>query len=438
MELKPMIREELIFAATCEISGLVRGKAFPARELPIRLVRGLGWTPTNIMISPLGPIWDTPFGTAGDLMLLPDPATEVRVDFEDGSAPEHFMLSDLRHTDGAVWECCPREFLRRAVAALAEQGLQIRAAFEQEFVYTGAEPFSSSAYSLRAFREQGSFGSMLLAALRTAGLKPESFLAEYGPRQFEVTVAPADALTAANHAVIVRELARAAAYRLGHRAIFAPMLEPEGTGNGVHIHLSLRDNEGRPATYEARRPYNLSAAASGFFAGIIEHLPALCAITAPSPVSYLRLKPNRWAPTQADIAIQDRAASVRVCPVFRPADDDAVAEQFNVEFRPADGAASPYIALAAIIFAGAEGLRRELELPIDVTRSRDNLLQTRNPVPLPGSLTEAIEHLQGSHSAREWFGPTHFEAYVRAKRAEATNTKDLDPVALCDRYAAVY
>lgn len=158
-----MLREELIFAATCDISGHVRGKAFPARELPSRLVRGLGWTPTNIMISPLGAIWDSPFGTTGDLMLLPDPATEVRVDFEDGSAPEHFMLGDLRRTDGEPWECCPREFLRRAIAALASEDYQLQAAFEHEFVYTGVEPFAASPYSLAAFRRQASFGAMLTA-----------------------------------------------------------------------------------------------------------------------------------------------------------------------------------------------------------------------------------------------------------------------------------
>ena len=324
-----MLSEELIFAATCDISGHVRGKAFPARDLPTRLLRGLGWTPTNIMISPLGPIWATPFGTVGDLMLLPDPSTEVRVDFADGSAVEHFILGDLRHTDGTAWECCPREFLRRAIAALGEEGYQLHTAFEQEFVYNGADAFAASPYSLGAFRQQGHFGAMLAGALRAAGLTPETFLAEYGQCQFEVTVAPADALAAADHAIITRELARAAAFRLGHRAIFSPMIDPGGTGNGVHIHMSLRGKDGEPITHEAGRPYNLSSPAVHFFAGILGHLPALCAVTAPSPVSYLRLTPNRWAPTQADIAVQDRAVSLRVCPAFGATGDESIRAQLT-------------------------------------------------------------------------------------------------------------
>ena len=111
-----MIREELVFVATCDISGHVRGKGFPLRELPARLKKGIGWTGSNLMMSPAGPIWDTPFGTAGDLMIVPDPSAEVRVDFADGGAIEHFFLGDIRTTDGKPWECCPRDFLRRAVA----------------------------------------------------------------------------------------------------------------------------------------------------------------------------------------------------------------------------------------------------------------------------------------------------------------------------------
>src|SRR6266481_6003544 len=129
-----MIGEELIFVATCDIAGLARGKGFPTRELPLRLVKGVGWTGSNLMMSPFGPIWDTPFGTAGDFMIVPDPAAEVRVDFADGSAIEHFFLGDIRNTDSSAWECCPRDFLRRAVRQLEEAAsLRLIDAFEQEF-----------------------------------------------------------------------------------------------------------------------------------------------------------------------------------------------------------------------------------------------------------------------------------------------------------------
>ncbi len=321
-----MLREELVFVGTCDIAGHVRGKGFPAREVEARRQKGIGWTHSNLMQTAFGPILDTPFGTAGDLMIVPDPAAEVRVDFADGSAPEHFFLGDIRNTDGTPWECCPREFLRRAVAALdAVSGLRLIAAFEQEFVYTGNQQRDGDAYSLNAFRRQGTFGETFLAAMRAAGVMPDTFLAEYGVRQFEVTVAPALALTAADHAVITREMARAAAHRLGHRASFSPMPEASGVGNGVHIHMSLQDASGAPVTYAAGGPMGLGLAAQQFCAGVLHHLPAICAITAPSPVSYLRLTPNRWAPTMIDIVRQDRGAAMRVCPVFAAADDADIA-----------------------------------------------------------------------------------------------------------------
>jgi glutamine synthetase len=424
-----MIREELIFVATCDMSGHVRGKGFPARELPSRLDKGIGWTGSNLMMSPAGPIWDTPFGTAGDLMIVPDTGAEVRVDFDDGSAVEHFFLGDIRTTDGAPWECCPREFLRRAAAELeAAAGLRLVAAFEQEFFYAGTDSRPGDAYALGAFRRQGAFGEAFTAALRMAGVLPDSFLAEYGPRQFEVTVAPQPALKAADHAVVTREMARAAAHRLGHRVTFSPKPDPDAVGNGVHIHMSFTDRAGQPATYDPEGLFGLSKPAQHFFAGVLEHMPAIAAVTAPSPVSYLRLVPNAWAPTMIDIVRQDRGASLRVCPLFAAASPAARARQFNVEFRVCDGAASPYLALGAVIFAGADGIRRELPLPASGGER----------APLPRALGEALDRLAAAPLAGQWFGPTHLDAYLRFKRVEAEKVAQLPPAELCGHYAQIY
>jgi glutamine synthetase len=424
-----MIREELIFVATCDISGHARGKGFPASELPARLEKGVGWTGSNLMMSPQGPIWDTPFGTAGDLMIVPDPKAEVRVDFADGSPVEHFFLGDIRNTDGTPWECCPRNFLRRAAAELESVSrLHLQAAFEQEFVYTGTDDRPGDAYALGAFRRQGGFGEGFVAALRAAGPVPDTLLAEYGARQLEVTVMPQPALAAADHAVITREMARATAHRLGHRVSFSPKPDPDGVGNGVHIHMSLWDSAGRPATHGAGEPMELSPQARSFCAGLLHHLPAICAVTAPSPVSYLRLVPNRWAPTLIDLVRQDRGASLRICPVFAAADAEEHARQFHVEFRAADAAASPYLALGAVIFAGADGIRRSLALPP----------ADKAPPTLPQSLEAALDGLAASEAAARWLGPMHREAYLRFKRVEAEKVASLSPAELCAQYFEIY
>src|SRR6516165_567794 len=424
-----MLREELIFVGTCDIAGHLRGKGFPAQEIEARRHKGVGWTHSNLMQTAFGPILDTPFGTAGDLMIVPDPTAEVRVDFEDGSAPEHFFLGDIRNTDGTPWECCPREFLRRAIAALhAAGGTRLIAAFEQEFVYTGNQHRDGDAYSIGAFRRQGTFGEAFVAAMRVAGVTPDSFLAEYGSRQFEVTVAPAAALTAADHAVITREMARAAAHRLGHRASFSPKPDPDGVGNGVHIHMSLWDMSGRPATQAPGEAMDLAKPAQHFCAGVLHHMPAICAVTAPSPVSYLRLVPNRWAPTMIDLVRQDRGATLRICPTFAATSPTELARQFHVEFRATDAAASPYLALGAVIFAGVDGIRRALPLPA----------ASGTPALLPRSLPEALERLSASETVAGWFGSTHFDAYLRFKRIEAEKVAGLSAPELCARYAEVY
>ncbi len=417
-------REAIVMVCTCEIAGRVRGKGFPVKELPSRLTRGVGWVPTNTMISAFGPIYATPFGTTGDLILVPDREVEVNVDFNDGSAPEHFFLGDIKNIDGTPWECCPRDFLRRALAALeAAAGITLFAAFEHEFVYTGVDAMPGSPYSLDAYRRQGIFGEAFLAALRFAGVEPDSFLPEYGARQYEVTCHPTTGLRVADHAVILREIARATAARLGHRATFAPILDPAGVGNGVHIHFSFQDADGQPCMHDPAGRFGLSKAAQRFVAGVLHHLPALCAITAPSTVSYFRMRPNRWAPTHATLAPQDRGVAVRVPPVI--AGHDA-AQEFNVEYRPADAAASPYLALGALVWAGVDGIRNAMTLP------------DGDGPPLPNSLDAALDALEKTPAAKEWFGATYLNAYLMHKRAEARSMDGLDEAAQCARYAETY
>ena len=278
---------------------------------------------------------------------------------DDGA--ERFYLGDIVNTDGSAWPYCPRTFLAAALAALARHGLRVVAGFEQEFVLSGVEERPGAAYSLDAFRRQGRFGEALMAAIRTAGFRPDSFLPEYGARQYEATVAPEDGVRAADAAVVMREMARAVAWRSGQRAVFAPMLKPDGIGNGTHIHLSLWDAD-RPVTLDAARPYGLSERAASFFAGVLAHMPAVCAFTAASVASDDWLTPNRWAPVHAKfLGVQDRGAALRVAPVFATYAESA-ARQFNVEFRVADAAACPYLALGAIVWAGVDGLARQLAL----------------------------------------------------------------------------
>jgi glutamine synthetase len=245
-------------------------------------------------------------------------------------------------------------------------------------------------------------------------------------------------MRAADEAVIQREMARAVAHRLGYRAIFAPILDPNGVGNGTHIHFSLRDGGDRPLFYDPTRPYRLSPIGEHFVAGILHHLPVLTAITAPSPVSYYRLRPNRWAPTWANIGVQDRGASLRVCPIFGP----PAAHNFNIEYRVADATACPYLALGALVWAGIDGIRRRLTLPPETERKfwdmTDAERREAGIKPLPRSLGESLALLAESKIARQWFGEEFFECYLRFKRAELRAVEGLSPADICAKYAEIY
>ena len=420
-------KEEVVFVGVCDLAGHLRGKAFPLVELESRLQRGVGYTGANIMMSAFGPIHDNPFGTIGDLALIPDRSTRVEVEFT-GSAAERFYLADIHTADDRPWSCCPRNFLRRALAELQqESGLQILAAFEQEFVYTGVYDRLGTAYGHDAYRHQGVFAEVLVSAIRRAGVTPDSFLPEYAPRQYEVTVAPTLGLRAADEAVIVREMARAVAFRLGHRVSFAPLLDPDGIGNGTHVHFSLLDDQGRAVMYDPARPFGLSARAAPFIAGILHHLPAITALTAPSVASYFRLRPNRWAPVCASIGEHDRGAALRVCGIFDGA-REAPARQFNVEFRVSDATASPYLTLGAIVHAGLEGIRRNMSLGAGVASSRA----------LPQSLEEALDLLSSDTAIAARVGAELSDVYLRLKKSEIAAVKGQNEQAICERYAAAY
>ena len=437
-----MHRDEHVMICCADIAGQVRGKGFPARDLEARLARGIGWTPANILIHAFEGIADDFFGPWGDLILMPDRDTRVNVDFGDGSPPEFFFLSDVLETDCRPWENCPRLFLRRALDRLERTaGLRLVAALEHEFVYSGAERNLASAFNLGSVRRAGEFGPAYLHALRMGGIDVDSYLPEFGPQQYEVTHRPQPAVRAADHALIVRELARATAHRLGHRVTFAPMPTPEGVGNGVHIHMSLWDRSGKPVSWDAGRPHGLSAVMSAFAAGILQRMPALCAVTAPSVCSYLRLHPHRWSASYTNFGFRDREAGLRIAPVFETPGAD-VASQYNIEYRAADATANPYLALGVLVHAGIEGIERNLSAPEPVRKDPEKMdaeeRRRLGIVRLPTSLSEALAAFEADATIKSWFPPELHEAYLRYKRWEIATLGALEPAEQCARYSEAY
>ncbi|MBA3953090.1 MAG: glutamine synthetase, partial [Rubrobacter sp.] len=165
------MREELVGFLHADVSGLLRGRSVPASELEDRLGTGVGWVPADQALTPFGPIAEpNPWGAAGDLRLLPDRETEVRVDLP-GVSPLRFFLCDAANTDGSPWDACPRTLLKDALSRLEkEAGLYLISSFEQEFLLEapGFEP--GPGFSFAAQRAVEPFGPVAFAALRQAGV----------------------------------------------------------------------------------------------------------------------------------------------------------------------------------------------------------------------------------------------------------------------------
>ena len=191
----------------------------------------------------------------------------------------------------------------------------------------------------------------------------------------------------------------------------------EGVGNGGHVHLSLwRDGHNLMSGGEG--PFGLTESGASFAAGILDHLPALLAIGAPSVASYLRLIPSHWAGVYTCWGLENREAALRMV----TGSDGSSAWAANLEIKCFDLTANPYLVLAALIAAGAAGVEAEARLPepidVDPAVLPPDVLAERGIRRLPSSLGEAVEALADDDSLRERLGSDLVDALLAVRRSE--------------------
>lgn len=428
--------DELIFVATTDIAARTKGRAMRIADFDER--SSLGWVPANLGIGSLGHIVDAiPYGSTGDLRLKPDLRSLARVDGIPGRPPLNVVYADLVNTDGTPWESCPRTFLRDAVEQLrTEFGLTARCSFEHEFVDVSASG-DHHPFSLQAFRRAEPIGSQLMTVLHRAGLEPETWLPEYGRHQYEITVAPTDALAAADRAILVRDIVYDIFQAHGREASFAPVIAPGETGNGVHVHFGLDDEDGNTLVFDKSRPGRLSKLAGSFAAGIVRHGPAMAALFAPLATSYLRLAPHNWSAARAFLGLQNREALLRICPT-NEIDGRDPSRQLHFEFRGGDIGANPWILLGMILRAGMQGLREELETPQIVVGELDLEDRHADLPKLPHDLEQALDMLKEDEVVSGWFSPSFLATFDAIKRDEFASVQTKPQAEQCEVYTGVY
>jgi glutamine synthetase len=335
------------------------------------------------------------------------------------------MLVDLIQLDGEPAPQCPRSFLKRFAGRLADRGAVLEVAFENEFSLAVAmdgryEPIDSSlCFSTIGMTASQAYVDSLADAFERQGIALEQYYAELGHGQQEISTAHAPALRAADDQVLVRETIRGVAAEHGLVASLAPKPWPEAAGNGGHIHFSLWDEDGgRNRFHDASHDDRLSDEGRAFVAGVLEHLPGLCGLTAPSFNSYHRIIPQYWAGAFTCWGHDNREAPLRVPSVFWGMEEAST----NVELKAADASSNPYLAIGGLIAAGLDGLERGLELPepveVDPATISEDERARRGILRLPATQEEALDALERDSVLTDALGPVLAGSYLAVRRSE--------------------
>ncbi|GCE03066.1 glutamine synthetase family protein [Dictyobacter aurantiacus] len=420
----------------CDNGGIIRGKATHARKLGNRIHEGIGQTlamqaftgvETLASVEGMGPV--------GEFRLLPDPATFVVLPYVPNTAS---MLCDMVRLDGEAWEACPRSFLKRMLARLAEHHIRAEVGVEHEFYlardvegqYVPAD--YSACYSSVGMDEQAMVVDSILAALEAQGFAVELFHPELGPAQQELSLTHVDALRAADQVLRVRETVRGVSRLFQLYASFAPKPFLDQGGNGAHIHLSLWGMTGHARArqnlfYDEHRPGSLSQMGLYFIGGVLRHLHALVAITCASPNSYRRLLPHFWSSAYGAYGFDNREGAIRVPSLFKGREQDSS----NLELKCADHSGNPYLSIGALIAAGLDGIINKIEpgdaQVIDPGNYSDEERAQLGIRRLPLSLNEALDALEQDQVLLDALGPLLATSYIAVKREEALFFADKSP-----------
>jgi glutamine synthetase len=393
-----------------DVLGFLKSFAIPVEELEKGFREGIGFDGSAVE------------GFArveeADVLARPDPET-FRILPWPRDDPVARMLCDITHPDGAPFEGDPRHVLRRVARGAGELGFTVRLAPEIEYFVSASadrfEPLDRGGYfDLTTAEVADDLRARIVDALDRLGIRVEAFHHEDAPSQHEIDLGPGEALDSADAVMTVRLAVKEAAQELGMHASFMPKPDAAIQGSGMHTHVAVLEGE-RNALFDPTAEAGLSKVGRSFVAGLLEHAPAITAVTNQWVNSYKRLVPGFEAPVHVCWARRNRSALVRV-----PASSDERGSR--IEYRSPDPACNPYLAFAVIVAAGMDGVRRELEPPAETVEdlgalSRDEL-RAAGIRSLPDTLEGAVQAMEHSDLVAEALGEHVFEWFVRNKREE--------------------
>ena len=361
-----------------------------------------------------------------DMRLEPDPDTFALLPWRNSeSVTSARLICDIIDTStGEPFVGDPRRVLKNAIDRAAELGYTVNAGPEPEFFLfeedeegraTTTTHDSGGYFDLAPKDLAQDVRGDIIYGLEEMGFDVEASHHEVAKGQHEIDFKYDDALSTADNIITFRTTVRAIAAKHDLHATFMPKPIAHINGSGMHTHLSLFTEDGENAFHDGSDEFSLSETAYGFLAGILEHAPAISAVTNPTVNSYKRLVPGYEAPIYIAWSDVNRSALVR-----KPA--ARVPAASRIEFRVPDPSCNPYLALAAMIHAGLDGVEGGLDCPDPV---RENIYEFDDAKreeygieTLPGNLGEAVDALESDEVVYDALGPHVSEKFVEAKRQE--------------------
>jgi glutamine synthetase len=356
----------------------------------------------------------------GDYILKPDLETLRRIPWLEGTA---LVLCDVldHHGHGEVPHS-PRAVLKRQIARLAAMGMHASMASELEFFlfresyeealargYRGLTPIGgyNEDYHIFQTTKEEDVMRTIRNGLNGADIPVENSKGEACSGQEEINVRYADALTMADRHVIMKNGCKEIAWARGHSISFMAKWSYDHAGSSCHIHQSLRDAGGRPLFFDPAAKYGMSELMRHYLAGLLEHAGAITCFLAPCVNSYKRFMAGTFAPTKAIWSPDNRTAGYRIC--------GCGTEAVRIECRVGGADLNPYLAMAALLAAGIDGMERRRELEPEFSGDAYGAAGVRE---IPRTLRDAIAALDSSKMLRESMGDDVIDHYVHAGRWE--------------------
>ena len=392
-----------------DLFGALRAKLVPAAAIGAMQRDGAGFAgfATHLDMTPAHP----------DTFALPDPSSLIQLPWK----PEVGWLAADIYCEGKPVEDSPRAQLKKQIARAKELGYQMKSGVECEFfLLTGdskaiadtADTYYKPCYDQMALMRQYDLIKEICDAMLSLGWGAYQNDHEDANGQFEMNWSYDDALVTADRHTFFKYMVKSYAEQRGYRATFMPKPFNNLTGSGCHMHVSVWQGETNLFEDEAGE-LGMSALAYQFLGGVMNSAADLCAFFNPTVNSYKRINAPvttsgaTWSPNTITYSGNNRTHMVRI------------PEKGRFELRLMDGAANPYLAPAAVLAAGLDGItnKRDPGKRLDIDMYKDGHT-VKNVKRLPLNLLDALRLLDKSKIIRGAFGDQLIDSYLKLKHAE--------------------